>query len=76
MSSFSIINNCLEREILLQFCAMIFSLVRRIFSNKKSKFFNFRTYSVFYKCSSVSTFRKQRKRNEKGREKGRNMTRR
>ena len=49
MSSFSIINNCLEREILLQFCAMIFSLVRRIFSNKKPTFFNFRAYSIFYK---------------------------
>ena len=44
MSSFSIINNCLEREILLQFCAMIFSLVRRIFSNKKPTFFNFQYF--------------------------------
>lgn len=72
-SSSSIIHNCLEREILLEFCATVFSLVRRIFSNRKSKFFNFRTYSVFYQCSLVNTFRKQRERNEKRREKGEEM---
>ena len=49
MPSSHIINNHLKSEIWLQFYTTVFSLVCRTFSNKKSKFFNFYTYSVFYK---------------------------
>lgn len=35
-------------EILLKFYTMTFSLVRKIFPNKKSKLFNFHACSVLY----------------------------
>lgn len=44
----SIINKYLEMEIAHKFYTTVFSLVRRIVSNKKSKFFNFGTYSVLF----------------------------
>lgn len=50
---FSDIINHLEREIALKFYTTVFSMLRRTFLNKKSKFSNFTTYSVFYKRCSI-----------------------
>lgn len=47
-------NNYLEREIALKFCTLAFSLVRGTFYVERSKFFHFRTYSVFYELFSIT----------------------
>lgn len=54
-SLFNTIRNCLRMEIALKLYTKIFQLVCKISYDKKT-FFNFSTYSVVYKKSSIIFF--------------------
>ena len=54
-SLFNAIGNCLQMEIALKLYTTVFQLVCKILYDKKT-FFNFSTYSVFYKKSSIIFF--------------------